>query len=293
MKKLFFLISVLIISLNSYSRPLAKHVFLFGLDGWSSKSYEKAQIPNIRSLAEKGCITFKKRSIMPSSSAQNWATMFMGVGPEIHGYTNWWSEKPEVPSMVTNENGIFPTIFYLLKEQRPKNNVSVFYEWKGIKHLIDSVAVDYHKLSEYDNGDLSKKACEYMEKNTPNLMAVIWDGLDHAGHGSGYCSEVYMNEFEKIDTWIGEVIQATKEAGIYDESIFIITGDHGGIEKKHGGITDEEMHTPFIISGEKIKSGKQITTPMIQYDIAATIAYIFDLKVPSIWTGKPIKEVFK
>ena len=32
---------------------------------------------------------------------------------------------------------------------------------------------------------------------------------------------------------------------------------------------------------------------MVQYDVAATIAYIFRLKQPQVWTGRPMKQVFK
>lgn len=47
-----------------------------------------------------GCYTLKKRSVLPSSSAVNWASMFMGAGPELHGYTEWGSKTPELPSRV-------------------------------------------------------------------------------------------------------------------------------------------------------------------------------------------------
>lgn len=62
----------------------AGHVILIGLDGWGSYSVEKAEIPNIKVLMNKGCYTLKKRSVLPSSSAVNWASMFMGAGPELH-----------------------------------------------------------------------------------------------------------------------------------------------------------------------------------------------------------------
>ena len=32
---------------------------------------------------------------------------------------------------------------------------------------------------------------------------------------------------------------------------------------------------------------------MMQYDTAATIAYIFGLRQPQVWTGRPMTQVFK
>lgn len=56
----------------------ADHVFLIGLDGWGAYSVEKAEMPNVKTLMDAGCYTLKKRSVLPSSSAVNWASMFMG-----------------------------------------------------------------------------------------------------------------------------------------------------------------------------------------------------------------------
>ena len=67
----------------------AEHVFVIGLDGWGAYSVAKADMPNVKALMDAGCYTLKKRSVLPSSSAVNWASMFMGAGPELHGYTEW------------------------------------------------------------------------------------------------------------------------------------------------------------------------------------------------------------
>lgn len=74
----------------------AEHVFVIGLDGWGAYSVAKADMPNVKALMDAGCYTLKKRSVLPSSSAVNWASMFMGAGPELHGYTEWGSRyKPQ------------------------------------------------------------------------------------------------------------------------------------------------------------------------------------------------------
>lgn len=69
------------------AKQKAKHVILIGMDGWRAYSVPKADIPAIKSLMTNGCYTLHSRSVLPSSSAINWASMFMGVGTELHGYT--------------------------------------------------------------------------------------------------------------------------------------------------------------------------------------------------------------
>lgn len=81
---------------------------------------------------------------------------------------------------------------------------------------------------------------------------------------------------------------------MWDDTIFIITSDHGGIEKNHGGITMQEMETPFVIFGKGIKSeGKEFRESMMQFDVASTIAYALGLEQPQVWIGRPMVQVFE
>ena len=131
-------------SCNAKGKDKAKHVVFIGLDGWGAYSLPKADMPNVKKLMEDGSYTLKKRSALPSSSAINWASMFMGAGPELHGYTEWGSKTPELPSRVLNKNGIFPTVFQLLRDARPEAEIGCLYEWEGIKYLVDTLSLNYH-----------------------------------------------------------------------------------------------------------------------------------------------------
>ena len=64
-----------------------KHVVLVAFDGLSAVAIRNHPMPNFNRLMKEGASTLNNRSILPSSSAPNWASMFTGVGPELHGYT--------------------------------------------------------------------------------------------------------------------------------------------------------------------------------------------------------------
>lgn len=66
-----------------------KHVVLVAFDGLSAVAIRNHPMPNFNRLMKEGASTLNNRSILPSSSAPNWASMFTGVGPELHGYTTW------------------------------------------------------------------------------------------------------------------------------------------------------------------------------------------------------------
>ena len=265
-------------SCHAKGKDKAKHVVFIGLDGW-------------------GAYTLKKRSALPSSSAINWASMFMGAGPELHGYTEWGSKTPELPSRVLNKNGIFPTVFQLLRDARPEAEIGCLYEWEGIKYLVDTLSLSYHYHVADCNKtpkELGNMASSYIKEKHPALVAICYDGPDHTGHTAGHDTPEYYEKLKELDMYVGQIVQAVKDAGMLDDTIFILTSDHGGIDKGHGGKTMQEMETAFIISGKNIKKGLRFDdVSMMQYDVASTIARIFHLEQPQVWIGRPMEIVFK
>ncbi|MDR0834363.1 MAG: alkaline phosphatase [Candidatus Symbiothrix sp.] len=276
------------------SEWIAKHVVVIGLDGWGAYSLEKADMPTVKQLMTGGAYTLKKRSVLPSSSAANWASMFMGAGPELHGYTKWDSKTPELPSRELSHYGMFPTVFGLLRDAYPDAEIGYEYEWDGMQYLVEQQALNFsQEIVNHATQDTTiAVACDYIRTSKPNLFALIIDEPDHTGHETGHDTPAYYAILHQLDHSIAQVIQATKDAGIYDETIFILTSDHGGINKGHGGKTMLEMETPFIISGKNVKKGLVFEESMMQFDVAATIATIFGLKQPQVWIGRPMKQVF-
>ena len=301
MRRVFILAAAIVFSLSyairSYAAKKPAHVIVVGFDGWGAYSVPKAEMPNLSELMERGAWTLKKRSVLPSSSAINWASMFMGVGTEGHGYTTWGSKTPEIPSIALSENGIFPTIFTITRQQRPKSEIGVLYEWDGIKYLIDTLAVSHHaQVSPTPEGSsvpITDAFAEYIRQSKPTLALVSYDSPDAVGHRVGHDTPEYYAMLRELDGHLGRIVGALKEAGIYDSSVVIVTSDHGGIGKGHGGIPLAEMETPFVIAGPGVRQIGEFKSAMMQYDVAATIAWLLGLKQPQPWVGRPVKEILK
>ncbi|WP_459188743.1 alkaline phosphatase [Parabacteroides sp. APC149_11_2_Y6] len=287
---------VLCTSSGFAAKGKAKHVVMIGLDGWGAYSVEKADMPNVKKMMADGAYTLKKRSVLPSSSAVNWASMYMGACPELHGYTEWGSQTPDLPSRVLDEDGIFPTIFGLLHRADPKAEIGCIYEWSGIRYVVDTLALNYDKhVTEKNNVSqaTARYAVDYIKSKRPNFVNIVFDEPDHVGHSDGHDTPGYYNKLKELDGYIGEIVEAVKAAGMLDETIFIVTADHGGINKGHGGKTMQEMETPFIVCGKGIKKGYEFQESMMQFDCASTLAYIFGLQQPQVWIGRPMKQIFK
>lgn len=299
--KAIILVFLLMLCSPSFSAKWrAKHVVFIGLDGWGAYSVEKANMPNVKKLMEEGSYTLKKRSVLPSSSAVNWASMFMGAGPELHGFTDWGSKEPDLPSRELSHYGLFPSIWGLFRDAYPKAEIGYFYQWGGLRYLAEMKAMSREmnvKGTDDPSGKTDKavatQSANYIKEKRPDLIGIFFDEPDHIGHQAGHDTDKYYKKLEELDRYVGEIINAVKEAGMWENTVFIVTADHGGLEKKHGGKSMQEMQTPFIISGKGIRKGFEFQESMMQFDVASTIAYIFKLEQPQVWIGRPMKQVFK
>jgi len=296
MKKivLFFLLCTFCVLQSKSQVTKIKHVVLIGFDGFGAYAVPDADMPVLKHVMSSGSWSLKARSVLPSSSAVNWASMLMGAGPTMHGYTEWNSKTPEVPSAITNEYGIFPGIFGLLRQQKQHYKSAVIYSWSGIGYLFEKEAVDVVIHNEKSNDDFfADTAAAIIKKEKPNLTFIHLSEPDGVGHNIGHRTPEYYEELKKVDHRIGTIIQSVKDAGIENETIIIISADHGGKGKGHGGKSLDEVLIPWIIYGPQIKMSNEIKDVIITYDTAATIAYILGLKMPQAWRGKPVMSVFK
>lgn len=269
-----------------------EHVFFIGLDGWGAYSVEKSDMVNTKQMMADGSWTLKKRTVLPSHSAANWASMWMGVGPEVHGFYECCSKTPDLEPRIIYKNGIFPTIFQLLRDKEPDAEIGCLYEWDGIKYLIDTLSVSYH--AEVPQEDLCAASKKYILEKKPRLAAFVFDDPDHVGHSAGHDTPEYYKKLIQLDGWVGEILDAIEEAGIMDNSVVILTSDHGGIGGGHGGRTMMEMETPLIIYGKGIKKGFCFDDlSVMEYDVASTMASLLGVEQPQPWFGRPLTQIFE
>ncbi|MBB6002570.1 alkaline phosphatase [Arcicella rosea] len=291
-KKIFQIFLFIVLSQTTFSQSKIEHVILIGVDGLGAYAFKNTRVPNLRKLMSKGTWTMQARSVLPSSSAPNWASMVMGVGPELHGYTTWGSQKPDLPARVLDEYGMFPNVYSLLRKGKPSSEIGVIYEWDGIGFLFPKQAVDKDQNCDGDSATASA-AVSYIKEKKPNFLFVHFNEVDHVGHSIGHNTPAYYQSVETIDTYLGTIIQSIKDAGIAEKTVIIFTADHGGINKNHGSISMQEMQIPWIIAGPGIKTNHEVTESVMTFDTAATIAKLFKLKQPQVWIGKPVVDAFK
>jgi arylsulfatase A-like enzyme len=74
--------------------------------------------------------------------------------------------------------------------------------------------------------------------------------------------------------------------------LIVVTSDHGGIKKGHGGATMDELEIPWIAAGPGVRAGHTLERPVNVYDTAATMADVLGVTPPVAWIGRSVREAF-
>jgi len=288
----FFKISLFAQSPDRYP-PGIGHVIVVGVDGMSPDGIRNAPTPVMHQLIAGGAVKWNVRTILPSISAPNWASMISGGGSELHGVTDndWGRQEYTLPPLVMDEEGIAPTIFQWIRRNKPAAEIGTAYQWEGFGNLFEKKAVNFDKHFP-DEQSTANGFAEYIKTKKPLFAFMHLDHVDDAGHEYGHGTAEYYRAVSKADSLIGEVLSAIKEAGIEKSTLLIVTADHGGIGYGHGGATIEEAEIAMILYGKEIKKGYKIKQQVYTYDLAATVAFALHIVPPYAWTGRPIKSAF-
>lgn len=274
--------------------PKAKHVILLGFDAMSARGLQRAHTPHFNEMIENGAVSVKARCIRPTSSSQNWMSMVSGAGIEMHGvYDNDWNpETKTIEPAVKNKKGLFPTIFEDIKTQRPEAKVYMFYEWTGQDRMYDISMVD-KAVTGLDYDQTLQQAFDAFLQDRPEFLFVSINQTDHIGHETGHESKEYFDTITHFDSMVGEFVDKLKTEGLLDETVIIVTADHGGLGKSHGGDSEAELEIPIILYGGSVTKGKVMEHTNLICDIAATVGGLLGVELPRECVGKFISEAFE
>jgi hypothetical protein len=299
MKKLSILaIAAACMTLNA-CRPAARpsgieHVVIIGLDGLSSWGLQAAHTPCLDSLMRNGAYSYSVRAILPSVSTPNWTAMMAGVGPEGTGAVNNSFVNGELafPYVAMTPTKKFPTIFRVIREQRPDAVMGSIHNWEEFVNMYEKELLDLDENYEED-ADVAAASAAYIKEKKPNFMFCYFTDPDHTMHGKGHLSPAYLDIVETLDGYVRTIVDAVRDAGIADKTVFMLMSDHGGLFYAHGGNSHEELATPFIFCGKGVKKDYLIKQQMYRYDLAADIAYALGVTSPQQWVGRPTRAAYE
>ena len=258
-----------------------KHVILVGIDG-AGNFYRNASAPMIRRLMAEGAGTDLCLTSLPSISAECWGSMLLGVYPDVHKLTNG------IVSSTPYTNTELPTVFTLIRKCHPDAKLASFCNWNPINFgIVDDAAT---RQGTAHDEELTDMICDCIKADQPEFLFVQFDSVDHMGHAHGYGSPEHLAQIDLCDGLAARIYAAAEEAGIMEDTLFILTADHGGFDHGHGGDTDEEKYVFFAATGKTVNKGAQISLEV--KDIPAIVAYALGVEGNPTWQAKLPEGLF-
>ena len=292
-----------VFALNLWGAPRAEHVFIISLDGGKPSVIAQSAMPVLNRLAREGACTWSATTIYPSITLPSHTSMLTGVVPKKHKITwNKWKPRKGVVRV--------PTVFAEVKAAG--FSTAMFVGKQKFLHLAQPGTLDCFDYGQdlavtnliagccrrSESGTLpaaqvARRAAVYIRDHKPSLCFIHFTDTDDAGHKYGWGSPQQIQAFADADAALGEVLKAIEDAGIAGESVLIVTADHGGHRKTHGGKSPDDMTIPWIAWGKNVKRDFAISAWVSTCDTAATALWLLDVPVPPWFDGAPVTTAFR
>lgn len=224
--------------------------------------------PHFKMLYDGGSAVKRCRTIYPSVTYPCHVSMSSGTYPNKHGVINnslfmpgtvkdvpwnWFADVIKTPDIFTAAKaaglttaavfwpvtGCHKDIDYLIAEYWPQSTSDTHeacfkragtspdvYE-KCIKPFVDGVKIRKHPVTDWFN---IQSACAIIKNYKPDLLLIHPGNIDSYRHATGIFSERVTMGLDEVETFIQMLTQATRDAGVFEETNFFIVSDHGQLD---------------------------------------------------------------
>jgi hypothetical protein len=261
--------------------PHVSRVLILSIDGLRPDAIPAAPMPNLMALMQTSAYTLNARTIFPSSTLPSHASMLMGVCPSKHG-VDWNDYLPE--------NGYASGIDLFDLAHAAGLQTAMFVGKEKLRQLTEPSSLDVFTYVNDRDLVLTDKLIENFPQDF-GILFVHFPLVDGMGHVHGWMSPEQLSVAYRADEALGLILAELDARGLRDDTLIIVTADHGGHDTTHGSSLREDMTIPWIISGPGVQP-KVLTTQVNTMDTAATAAFMLGLPIPPEWDGVPVYEAF-
>ena len=124
------------------------------------------------------------------------------------------------------------------------------------------------------------------------------DGIDKlSDYDKKKIKAYYYASVTQVDEYIGKILDCLEENNLWDNTLVILTADHGEMLGDHNGYGkrtyyEESAKIPFVLSYPKVfKEGIEVDSLAILPDIYATIVKVAGKEVPEVSCGVDLTDV--
>jgi predicted AlkP superfamily pyrophosphatase or phosphodiesterase len=271
-------------------QAVPSRVLIVSIDGCRPDVALRAEMPHLRSLLARGSFSFWANTTDVAITLPSHTSMLTGVTPDKHGIhynDDKPSNKPEFP--------LVPTLFDLAKK---RGYTTAVCAGKAKFHALDREgALDWKFIADSNDDDVAAAAATIIHDHKPQVMFVHFPDCDRVGHKDGWGTPEQVAQLGRTDLALGVVLSALNDAHLTDSTLIILSADHGGNGRTHGGLDPRSRHIPWIATGPGVKQNYDLTLNIklviYTYDTFATACDVLGIGLPSNCDGKPITDIFQ
>ena len=271
--------------------PIAQHVVIISIDGLRPDLLLRGDTPRLHALLPQSSFTFWARTTAMSITLPSHVSMMTGVTPDRHGII-WNGGFHGYPK--------YPTLFEVARKYRPELTTAVVAGKEKFRAFLRPGIVDFAFVplsDDVDDPTVAAYAADLILKKRPNILFVHFANPDQYGHKYGWASPEQFYGIHQADTGVGLILDALDETHLADQTLVIISADHGGAGKSHGPDDPRSRHIPWIARGPNIRHGTDLTTdaPLTvnTEDTFATASYFLGLPIDPAIDGRPVMPILE
>lgn len=256
------------------SRPL-RYVIIMSFDGLRPDALRQVMPAG---LLARAAYSWDAKTTLPSSTMPSHASMLSGVGPDVHTvrFNDWRPSRGyfrlATVFSVTTASGKTSAAFVT------KSKLLFFARPGTVAHA------EHLQFPAYDQTAATRAAMRYLTRAQPHLLFIHLADPDDAGHAHGWMSAPYMAAVRKVPDTIGIVLDVLNRMLANDQSLVIVTADHGGHRRTHGTADPQDVTIPWLAFGA-VEPGP-VRRTIMTYDTAATALAALGLSIPASWRGQ-------
>lgn len=248
-------------------KAMTKSLYVISFDGLSTLDFDYLkQLPNFREFLAKASYSRKVHSVYPSLTYPAHATIVTGKYPKNHGVINNTLLQPNQkrPDWYWQRKYIKGDTFYDLAIQKGRKVAALLWPVSAqskIQYNMPEVMANrpwenqilvslfngtpwYQFILNQKFGHLRKGFREpeldhfvhqsllyTLREVKPDLTLVHYTDLDSMRHYHGFYSKEAYEALQRHDQRLGEIVQTLRELQQYEESTFILLGDHSSLDE--------------------------------------------------------------
>lgn len=270
-----------------------RRVLVISVDGLRPDLALRADTPRIHELLKQGSFTFWAETTVVSLTLPSHVSMMTGVPPQFHQIE--WNRDIEFAQPV------YPSVPTLFEIAHKAGFSTAMVAGKSKFAIMNKPGtIDYVVVpavgKTFGNLDVADKTIALINEFQPQVMLMHVPDVDSAGHALGWSSPEQLAAIATADQAIGKVLDALKAKGILDQTLVIISADHGGAGRNHGAEDARSRHIPWIVIGPGVRKGYDLTIQaelkVKTEDTCATSLDFLGIPVPTYMTGKPVTAIY-